>query len=400
MLKNTKLVGILSHPVGRATMLRLIALAAGVLGSVVVARVGGPEVKGVASSFAASNAILFMTINFDLAQQSLRTGRSSHDLGRVFPLLYRAWAIYVIAGIAVVASLLAVGLPGEWLVIGTIAYLLGTQATIAATGFAGPVIAAWGAIVQQAALIAGTIAIWSLGHLDEESIRWAIVFSYLAPISLYVPYMIRSERPISPVRIRELTEVFHMGLPWQTGRFLQVLMQKLDTIAVFVLIGSTAAGTYSVGLSTAMLCTIVASQYSNHALHEAVSGAPTRSGMNSLYAAFSGLILGACLAAVGSPAINALYGPAFSHAYVVMIACLPGAIAYGVVQVQTNYIRIVGSWRSLAITSGVGLTVMVLGLALLVAPFGDVGAGLAFSLGAIASATCGALALRSLPRLQ
>jgi len=127
----------LSHPVGRATLLRLVSLAAGILGSVIVARLGGPEVKGIASSFAAANSILFMTINFDLAQQTLRNGRSSNDLGRVFPQLYRAWCIYLVSGIAVVASLAALGLPGGWLAIGTIAYLLGTQAALAGTGLRG-----------------------------------------------------------------------------------------------------------------------------------------------------------------------------------------------------------------------------------------------------------------------
>lgn len=395
-LRKNRLASMFSHPVGRATLLRLVSLAAGILGSVIVARLGGPEVKGIASSFAASNAIIFMTINFDLAQQTLRNGRSSNDLGRVFPLLYRAWSVYLLSGTAVVASLAALGLPGGWLAIGTIAFLLGTQAALAGTGFAGPVVAAWGAVVQQLALMAGTIAFWHFGSLNEDSIRWAIVISYLAPIAVFAPYMIRSEAPKSPVRLRELAGLLHVGLPWQVSRFMQILMQKLDVIVVMLLVGSTAAGVYSVGLSLAMLCTIVASQYSNNALHQAFKGIPTRPGMNSLYAALSGLVLATGLLAVGSPAITALYGPEFSGAYLIMIVSLPGAVAYGVIQVQTNYIRILGSWKALALTSSVGLSVMAVGLVLMIGPVGAVGAGIAFSAGAVASAICGAFVLRSM----
>lgn len=377
---------VLGHAVVRASGLRILALILGIAASIVVARLGGAELKGVASAFAAANALAFSFINLDLGHQVLRYGRETGRLTAVGPLLARGWALYLALGSIAAIIAMAVSVPTVWLVIGAIAFLIGNQASVAATGLRGAVASAWGAVIQQLAMIVGAVLLASSGSFTEETVKYVVVASYLCPLLYYAFFLWRGPRGEVSAGWWELLRLAWAGVPWQFARLPQMLLLKLDVVVVFAVVGAAAAGIYSVGLSLAMLCTIIPSQFAASALHQATRGGDSRPGRNMALAAVSGIGTATLLAVAGVPAITLLYGAEFDGAYAVMLATLAGACSYGVMQVQSNYIRILGTGRQLIMTNVIGLMVMLVGFAVLVPPLAEVGAGLAFSFGCTATA--------------
>ena len=102
---------LLGHPVSQASALRVAAVVVGLTGSVAMARLGGPEIKGVAAAYAATNTLVFTIVNFDFAQQVLRRSRLTSRVTDSAPLLLSGWTLYVL--LATVAgglgSLLSLG---------------------------------------------------------------------------------------------------------------------------------------------------------------------------------------------------------------------------------------------------------------------------------------------------
>lgn len=370
-------------------MLRLLSLVVGIVSSIVLARLGGPDVKGVASAFAAANAVGFMVVNFDLTQQVLREHRGAEARGAVLPHLVRAWGWYAAFGAVVLVVGLVGGLPVAWLVVGTFAFLIGTQAGVAATGLAGVVVSAVGAIVQQLSLVATTVLLAAMNDLTIDTVRIGIVVSYLAPLLIYLPFLAKSGGYSKGLPRQRIFDLMRRGSLWQVGRLFQMLIQKIDMLLVFSVLGASAAGVYSVALSTAMLCSIMPAQFANKVLFDSTTSAEARHRGAVRAALLSGLATAVVIGLLGRQGLALLYGPSFAAGYGALLACLLGAVAYGVVQVQSIVIRMDGSWRGLAATSGVGLLVMLACLVVLVPPLGIVGAGLAFSGGTLTSALAG-----------
>jgi len=378
--------------VGRAVLFRSVALVLGVASGVVIARLGGAELKGVASAFAAANAVAFMFINFDAAQQALRLSRTEGSKAYAWALLRWVWGAYVVLGGGALLAAALWGADALWIVAGATAFALGAQAGVAAVGMKGPVVGAVGAVIQQLALIIAVCVLASLGALDGESIKLATVVSYVAPTVIYVPYVLRAASgDRRRVSAGDAVLSLAKGLPWQAGRLMQVCLQKLDVLAVFAVLGAAAAGQYSVGVSTAMLCTLVPAQFAGQALHDAVHGREAAALNRIRRGLYSGAAVGIGLAGVGYPLITLLYGAEFTDAYSVLLATLPGAIAYGVVQVQSNYIRVTSAWYVFFAIGAAGVFVMLVAIVAftVVVPLGMVGVGIGFSAGAITTAGVG-----------
>lgn len=385
----------LRHPVGKSSGLRILSLALGIAASVVIARLGGTDVKGISSSYAASNAMFFMVINLDLASQALRRGRQVSNLGSVPGAIFRAWSIYISIAVPGLLVMLLLSIPGEWLVIGAIAYLVGAQAGVAATGITGPVVGAFGAIIQQCGLMLFTVVFWLFDGLNGTTIQYVVVASYLSPLALYLPFMLRARSPSASYgSFRALLALSLQGIPWQVGRFFQMVLQKADTLVVIAVGGAAAAGIYSVGLSTAMLATIVPSQFAMSALHNASHGREINMARAIRGALLAGFGTSVALAAVGYPLVRSLYGEAFESAYWVLLAAAPGAVSYGIIQVQTSLVRMIGKPGELILMSSAGALTMVILLSFLVSWLGPVGAAVAFTSGSITSAIVGAAVLR------
>lgn len=375
--------------VAGASGLRFAAIVLGTLASVLLARWGGTELKGVASAYAAANALAFTAINFDLAQQVLRRGREAGDLSDVGSLLVRCWPYYLAIGGA--ASLLAwVTDQGDaiWLSVGTLCFLLPSQLGIASNGVAGPRTTAVGAVFQQTAMC-GLLGVFHMTvGLTEPTVKGVICLAYMAPLPYFAWTTRRrcgrlSARPL--LRLRLLRQLIAAGSRWQPVRILQLLLLRLDLLAVYWLLGASPAGVYSVGLSTAALAGLVPAQFAANATFTATSRPVNRSTKDLLGAVISGSVGAAGLASVGWFLIPLMYGSGFSDAFLVQVLVSPGVVAYSALQVITNRQRIQGSSATLLVASAVGVSLMAVSIACLEPRAGIFGIAAASSIGSAAA---------------
>ena len=356
----------------------------GVAASVAIARLGGTGVKGVASAFAAANTLAFTVVNLDLAQQILKDARIGSSQDAIRRRVAALWPWF--GGLALLASL--VGLLASrqsviWLAFGTMAYLVSAQLGVAANGVRGPTVTAWGGIWQQGAMIAAALVAWRLDLLDMQGVKVVVILSYLAPLALFW----RAAKPNRPTKSgfagTRLRELIRRGVGWQPARVAQVLLLRLDTLTVFVVLGPSAAGIYSVGLALSALAGIVPAQYAANATFQATQGLSSSLRRNATLALITGSGTAVGLALVGYPLLTVLYGSEFRASFVILLWTLPGVVAYGVLQVFTNAMRISSHPRTVAQPSFAGLVLMSAGLGLLVPAFGSTGAAAASSLGAV-----------------
>lgn len=382
---------LLRHRVFRASSLRVVALGMGVLASIVISRLGGAEVKGVTSMFAAASILAFMVVNVDLPQQVLRFGRETGDVDSIRAGLIRTWPWYGALAVAVVVVGVATQQPALiWLAAGTFAYLVSGQLGVACTGISGPAVTAVGGIIQQVGIVVATVSLLATGHLDTSWAPLVIIFSFLAPLPLYFrAARPRGPRPASSHRHPSIRALIGGGSRWQGVRLTQLLLLRLDTLWVFWVLGAQAAGVYSVGLATAALAGLIPAQVASNTTYEAM-----RSSVGSLrthirHAIIAGLGCALVLAAIGWPLLSLAYGSEFAGSYVVLLAAAPGVVAYGALQVLTNQMRIVGAASSVTIPSVIGVVFMALGLWFLTPVWGLIGSALASSLGAIAAVVAG-----------
>jgi O-antigen/teichoic acid export membrane protein len=384
--------------VGRASVLRALAILLGIASSILMARLGGAELKGLASAYAAANALAFMALNFDLAQQLLRRGRDSGDLSNLAALLIRTWPYYLIVTGSLGGAALAVGNGNvAWLCLGAVCFLLPTQFGVVSNGIAGPKTTAWGAVLQQGTMAALTLLVHFTVGLSDGSVKSIICIAYVAPL----PYFVVQARQGQSLNVKNtslgLSKIFHLaaqGLRWQPSRLLQLLLLRLDTLVVYGTLGAGAAGIYSVGLSTAALAGLVPAQFAQNATFRATGGPRSQAGHDLVGALASGIACGLLLGASGWFLIPIAYGPSFSDAYWVLLCALPGVVAYAGLQVITNRLRILGQPRIVWIASGGGVVVMVIGLTVMLPALGTIGVAISSSAGCLGALGLAHLGIR------
>jgi O-antigen/teichoic acid export membrane protein len=360
----------------------------GVASSVVISRLGGAEVKGVTSAFAALTILAFTVVNLDLAQQTLRHGRSTNSLNSIRARLIALWPWYLLLTALVAGGGLLLGRPHlTWLAAGTFCYLVAAQMGIACTGLSGPAATAIGGILQQAGMVSATLTLAAIGCLNTSWAPLVVILSFLAPL----PWYLWAARP-RRAHMRSVAGhdigvlgLIRAGVKWQAARIAQLLLLRLDTLCVFWFLGASDAGVYSVGLATSALAGMVPAQFASNVIHEATLGRRASLRRNVRSAALAGSIGGLALIAGGWPLLLVAYGREFERSYIVLLGTLPGVVAYGVLQVFTNQMRIVGQARSVTIPSAVGVLVMVACLAAAAPGLGIAGAALASSAGALAA---------------
>ncbi|MGJ9411603.1 lipopolysaccharide biosynthesis protein [Aeromicrobium sp. CF4.19] len=385
------------HPVVGASGLRVLGTLLGVVASVIIARLGGAEVKGIASAYAAANALAFLVVNLDLAQQVLKDGRRRADLRSVPRRIVRLWPLY--AALAGVVMLLGFVLGGgvAWLAAGTFAFLVGAQLGMISNALAGPMIAAWGAVLQQVGMAIGAAIVALTYGLDTDSVRAIIILSYLVPMPLFAWAVLKKSVPpaVEPVLPPQgLDRLVRGGLTWQPARLAQFVMMRADTLLVFAWLGPAAAGVYSVGLATATLAGLVPAQFAAVTTYSATMSLGGSARTNAVRALYTGAGASVVLVAVGYPLILVAYGAEFSEAYGVLVVSSVGVTGYGVLQVLTAHARIVSGPQIITMSSMAGASAMLISLAALVPTFGLLGAAAASSLGPCVAVAVAAALLR------
>lgn len=377
--------GVTSDP-ARAGALRVVAILTGLVASIALARLGGPDVRGSASALMAANLLGFAVVNLDLAQQCLRLGRTSGTQAQAFALIRIPWVLYIILGLPAGILILRFSEFAGWVVLGSMMLTLSMQAGVIRNGMSGPVALAWSAIGQQSTLAVGTMALYIFGWLTREAVFSLVVLAYgVAFIVAYRPGKSPAVTGLPPVRVRTLSLVA-AGLPWQPLRIGQLLLNRLDTLIVFAALGAGSAGVYSVGLSLAALVLIIPTQISHNTLFLASQNRNYSWRGDSARAGGIALACSLPLVVGGEWALELFYGSVYRGAYAVLVASLPGIVAMSVVQVVTNHLRLTGRWVGPVVSVLLGVIFMYGALLALIPMWGLVGAAAASSIGAVIAA--------------
>lgn len=387
---------LLQHPVIRASTLQYAGLILGIAAGVAMARLGGAEVKGIFSAFSAAVVILGMLINLDFAHQALVLARSAGDKSLVLRSLGQLWKFYAL-GCLVLAAVCDWLVPAYVpLVIGAAAFTLCSHLNIAANGLVSSHYSALTAFAQQAIISAGVITLWLAEVLDERSAIGLAVLSYLLPVPFLV-HRIRSKTDLAsddPGRVAVGPMLWH-GLRWQPGRILHFAIMRADVVIVLLLFDASAAGVYSIGLTFASLTAMLPTQIGNYLIHKGARETIGNIDRLLFLAAFFAVALGVFLVIVGRPLINGVYGAAFAGAFPILLATLPGAIGYGLINMLANRARMSGLPGEYTLAMVLGATIMAAGIFVLQEPFGAVGVGIASSFGSVVAMVALWLAYRS-----
>lgn len=379
-----------SGAIGRAAALRIIAMFLGLAASIAIARLGGAEVKGVYSAFAAGLSLAFLFVNFDLPQQALRAARAESAIDAVLPWMRRPWLAFLAAGSVVsIIGLIFV----EALVpygIGLAIVTVSTQAGVVAMGTRGPVNYAVSAVVQQGVALALALMLGLAGYLTTASAVTVVLVSLAVPLIVLwkgAPISVFSQSTLN-LNVKRL---LGGGAAWQTVRSLQTAMLKIDLLWVTFLMGPKMAGIYSVAVSTAMLVNIVPQQISNQLLSDVLRRKSMEWRRPLLLGVLSGFGTALVLGLAAWPLLPLVYGTEFAASRVPMVVAMCGAVAYGGLQVVSNYVRNLGTRRDYLAFMAPGAVAMIGTLLISVPRAGLVGAAVSFAVGMSASTAFGAM---------
>ena len=359
----------------RGVAVRLLAVAVGLLQSIAIARLGGPELRGVVAVFIAASSLIYLAASFDLGQQVVQMCRRRDDLAGVRPLMRTAWLTYAAVAALVAVVFLPIDTTVSWLAVGGVAYLMGGQALLVMGALRGPLTTAWSALSQQGVMLAGVLALAPAGRLDEFTVKLVVIASFLAP--MVVLWTLSLPRPTTRLAWRDVvTDLRHAatrGLPWQLGRALQWGVMLIDTILVAYYLGDAAAGVYAVGFSLTVVPRLVGGQIAIDVTHRATVAREHSLDRDLLKALVWTTVAAAATAAVAPFIIGVLYGPAFDEALPVYLVLTIAVVAQALVQVSYQFTRVFGQPWPTVVYSALGPALMLLASGWALGSYGVVG---------------------------
>lgn len=338
----------------RAIAVRLIAVAVSLLQSIVVARLGGPELRGVVAVFISASSLIYLAASFDLGQQIVQMCRNRDDFTVLRPLMRATWLTYATIAALVAVAGLAIDSAVSWLAIGGIAYLIGSQALLVVGSIRGPATVAWSALAQQTVMLVGVVGVASAEMLNESTVKVVVIASFLAPVpAFWAMSLPHAKAPVAWRRIA--SDVGHAvvgGLPWQLGRALQWGLLIIDTILVAHYLGDAAAGVYAVGFSLTVVPRLVGGNIAIDVTHRATIGKVHALDRDLVRALWATAAAATATAVVAPFVINRLYGPDFADALPVYLVLTISVVAQAVVQVSHQFTRVYGQpWPTVAYSS-------------------------------------------------
>lgn len=359
----------------QATAVRILGVAIGLLQSIAIARLGGPELRGVVAVFIAASSLIYLAASFDLGQQVVQMCRRRDDLGGVRPLMRAAWLTYAAVAALVAVAFLPFSTAVSWLAVGGTAYLMGGQALLVVGALRGPRSTAWSAVSQQGVMLAGVLALAAAGMLDGSTVKVVVIVSFLAPVPFLWTVTLPRHRPALPWRtaVTDLLRAATQGFPWQLGRALQWGVMLIDTILVAYYLGDAAAGIYAVGFSLTVVPRLVGGQIAIDVTHRATVAREHSLDRDLVKALLATIAAAAAVAVLAPFIIGVLYGPEFADALPVYLVLTFSVVAQAVVQVSYQFTRVFGQpWPTVAY-SVLGPALMLLASGWALASYGVVG---------------------------
>lgn len=380
------------------TTLALVALAS----SVTLARVLGPEGRGVIALLTTIGTLMSLVGNLGISASNVYLGAQRPDLRRelVWMSLVAGGAVgglllLVMGALPFVVPALTKGVQ-HWLLL-----LYGLTVPLGLiTGHLTGLL--WGMHRVVAANLLGALApvITLLGYLlilvPTKAVTAAVMAQLagqvvaFAGLLWYVQRQLRNGSYRSAIRWSVLWNSVTYGLKAQVGNVMQFLNYRLDMLLVNLFLGPTNLGYYAVAVSMAeaiwmpttsiasvLFPRVAAQQHTEKARHDASTAA--RFGL------LTSVLIGGVLAVVAPVLVRLLFGDAFVPSLRALYGLLPGVVVFSLANVLASFTAGKGHPEYGTLAAAVSLPITI-GLDLLLIPrFGILGAAVASTLAYVAA---------------
>lgn len=234
-----------------------------------------------------------------------------------------------------------------------------------------------GAIAYTVAVVTAVVAVRT-----AEMVAIALVASHVVSAGTSAALLLRRERPVWRIERGMLREVAVFGAKTQAASIAANATLRLDQLLLSLLATSLELGQYAVAVAIAgapgPLYSAFAALVIPAVSREAKKGRGSRELLRHTRWAF---IAGVPIITVGllvmKPAVTVAFGDAYSPAVLPARILLVAAVFQGVNAILGNGLRTLGNPTAAAIGEGVGLIATVALLAMLLRPYGIVGAAVA-----------------------
>ena len=409
---------------GRATLstfaVGVLSVPIGIVSSVVIARALGPSAKGSFNLAVATASLTSMILGASGAGGiTIAVARGVASPRRLLWVLCGLAAVQVPIAAALLLAisgspLASAMLPPAWtpLMIGLIAVLVAaTSAQVycrcVLIGLRQNVATSWRDFWGQAAAVLVIVAGLALATILHHGASPTLILG-LTVVGTLLSFVFVVQALLNIDLPRQggsgLRKIVAYAPPLYAGNLVQFLNYRLDVFLVAAFSGARSVGLYALAVVLGQLLWIVSNSVATVLLPRVASSSPIEGARQAAQLTRITLLIGvagaAALALIASPLINIVYGQAYAEAVPMLLALLPGVVAFIAVKVLSAYLIGVGRLRITVIVSLIGLIATLALDFTLIPRLGAVGAAIAssvsYSLSAIVTVGC-AMKLAGLP---
>lgn len=402
---------------------RIPTIAGTAIVGIIIARFGGPDVRGETSAILALALLVATAVNPGIgweASRLARTNGNSYALHKMIQVLTGATAV-------ILAILVGVVIWGDLsttlMVMLALGFLWSQNLGLLLVAERGTVVASRALFVRNTLLMVVLIGITVAGLLNTLT----VVVAYLLSEATYTFVQIRSLRRTDTTGTQQdevemepetapdeecvdgstpgsstvapETSVWQLLLSsekWHISRLAQFSLMRIGVIVTAWQLGGSSAGVFAVAFSVGEICLLISLQVSGHFFHLQHKGA-ARSPLDGLKLLLPSVVLPvAGVVALGWWLIPLVYGNAFKESYEVFNALALGVVGFAIMQYASGQIRALGSAVDMAVCTLPALTVQVVAIPILLPRMGIIGAAWAFSLSTALGASIAMVIMRRL----
>jgi antigen flippase len=236
--------------------------------------------------------------------------------------------------------------------------------------------------VPALTIAVGYGGLWALDSLTPALALVVTLLANAVPI-VVSGWVVLREVGLRPPSSRLLRETLPYGLKVQAAGISGTVNARFDTLILPAFIGAAGVGLYSVATNVSWIVVALASAL-QAILVPAVAGRERGAGLRTIVKAVQAtLAVGGALAAGGvvfaHVGLTLIYGPDFGAAATALRILLPGCVAFAVGAVLASGIEAAGRPGLAALTQIPSTAITVVGLFLLVEPWGIEGAAIVSS---------------------
>jgi O-antigen/teichoic acid export membrane protein len=388
-------------PLGRASFatfaVSVLSIPIGVVSSVVIARALGPSAKGSFNLATTAASLTAMILGVSgTAGITLAVARGVASPRRLLGVLggfaTAQVPIAVVLLWAISASPLASAvLPVDRspLMIGMIAVLVAATSALAYSrcvllGLRQNVATSWRDLWGQTAAVFVIVAGLALGALLHQGPSPILILGLtIVGTLLAIVFMVQALLVIDLPRQGEsgLRKVVGYASPLYAGNLVQFLNYRLDVFVVAAFAGVREVGLYALAVSLGQLLWIMSGSVATVLLPRVAASSPIEGARQAAQLTRITLLIGvagaAALALIASPLVHVVYGQAYAEAVPMLLALLPGVVAFIAANVLAAYVVGFGRPRITLIVSLIGLCATLSLDFILIPRLGAVGAAIA-----------------------